>query len=282
MIAVLGSTGMLGSYICDDLEKSDKDYVGLSRKANQNFSFENPNEIIKILSDINPRKVINCVANTSIDGCEANQDLSFQINAETPGNISKFCYENKIKFLHISSDHFYKSTGLVAHSESNKVFPVNFYAKSKLAAEELILSNNPSALIIRTSIIGRSPSGSSFLDWLLNSIKKNDEILLFEDAFTSFIHCGQLSRLLLKVISTERNGIFNIASSDVFSKADFALLFAKTIKKNISYKLGSVSTLKTKRSFSCGLDSELARKEFNISLPDLQEVITYTIKKEGI
>ena len=50
----------------------------------------------------------------------------------------KFCYENKIKFLHISSDHFYKSTGLVAHSESDKVFPVNFYAKSKLAAEELI------------------------------------------------------------------------------------------------------------------------------------------------
>ena len=98
MIAVLGSTGMLGSYICDDLEKSDKDYVGLSRKVNQNFSFENPNEIIKILSDINPSKVINCVANTSIDGCESNQDISFQINVKPQAISQNSAMKIKLNF----------------------------------------------------------------------------------------------------------------------------------------------------------------------------------------
>jgi dTDP-4-dehydrorhamnose reductase len=149
---------------------------------------------------------------------------------------------------------------------------VNQYAASKFEAENRILENKE-ALILRTSIIGRTSKKKSFLDWAINQIESRQNINLFDDSYSSFMHCKQFVSLLKILILKQASGLYNVASSDVFSKADFVIKLASLMNIKITYQLTSVNNLKIKRANSCGLDTKKIINEYKIVCPSFDEVV---------
>ena len=267
-ILILGASGMLGSYICDLC--TNKDYV-LCFPYNKNkgrLDFLKPQEVINEIDQMQPDVVINCVAITSFELCEKSPSEAEQVNAITPGIVSSHCNERGIYFMHISTDHFYNNDEDYAHTEDDPIEIFNSYAKTKFDAENYVL-DNPDALVLRTSIIGRNKKGTSFLDWITHSIFNKKKVALFDDAYTSFIHCHELSNLIYILIGFQPSGLYNLASEEVFSKADFAIALAKQLNFDLDYELKSVDTLNVKRANSCGLNSSKISSLIKIQLPSM-------------
>jgi dTDP-4-dehydrorhamnose reductase len=271
-ILLLGSSGMLGSYISRNLEIDGVELIPASRESIDDFDFNKPDKVITFIKSVKPAIIINAVACISLDFCEKNPALSRQVNSITPSIISQYCQNNKIYFIHISTDHFFSDNKDKKHSEDSMVSIVNQYAASKFEAENRILENKE-ALILRTSIIGRTSKKKSFLDWAINQIESRQNINLFDDSYSSFMHCKQFVSLLKILILKQASGLYNVASSDVFSKADCVIKLASLMNIKITYQLTSVNNLKIKRANSCGLDTKKIINEYKIVCPSFDEVV---------
>ena len=67
-------------------------------------SFSKLNNQIKIII---PDIMVNTIAITNIDQCEKNQVFSEYVNCHIALMLSTICKKNNIKFVHISTDHFF-------------------------------------------------------------------------------------------------------------------------------------------------------------------------------
>jgi len=279
-IIILGSNGMLGSYLSSQNLLHGHELVLLNRRDFKSFDFKKPDDLIELFDSMKPNVIINCVAVTSIDECENDKEFASIVNTKTPIKVADYCSINNIHFIHVSTDHFFDDNGDFAHSEKDKVSLLNHYAVSKFQAEKGILSSNSNSLVLRTSIVGRTIQQRSFLDWAIESIKLEKKIYLFDDAFTSFMHCTHLAEIIYKLISIRASGLYNVSCSDVFSKADFVIKLANSLNKNLNYEIKSVRSLASPRPSSCGLSSSKLKNSFAIALPTFQDLINCIVDEE--
>ena len=158
--------------------------------------------------------------------CEKNQ--SIKKNYIITKNLSKWVKENnQTKLIHIS-DHVY--SGLGPHTEKN-IKPVNNYAKSKLKAERYLSDVN--SCILRTNFFGFSKAKKSFTDWIYQSVKLNKKIFLFKNIKFNPLRIQNLCQIINHLITKKfYRGTYNLGSRNSLSKAEFAKIFIRQIKKN--------------------------------------------------
>ena len=195
-----------------------------------------------ILSINNIDLLINCVGLTSVEQCEANPTKANYLNTEVPSILAKICFEHKVSFIHISTDHL--SDGLVEFkSESDISNPLNQYAITKLQGDQNVIKNNPDSLIIRTNFFGLGPKHKpSFSDIITSALICNQTIKLFSDVFFTPIHVHELANIIFELLKNNKRGIYNVVSNERISKYDFGLLIAENLNLPKSLILqGSIS-----------------------------------------
>ena len=113
------------------------------------INFNNKLDINK-LKNFNFDLIINCIGLSNIERCEKNHELAKKLNITIPNILNNFAKKNKIKLIHISTDHLFNGKRNL-YFENDKTNPLNVYAKSKLKSEQDILKKNRDALVIRTN-----------------------------------------------------------------------------------------------------------------------------------
>jgi dTDP-4-dehydrorhamnose reductase len=140
MTVVIGGTGILGK----TLKEIDSDLICLNSEYDI-FQFD---KLKNKLDSINPKLIINCAAIKSERVIE-NPVESINVNIIGSCNLSKYCIENLIRLVYISTDYVY--SGLDGnYSEHDEILPSNLYAWTKLGGESCV-KLVPNHLIIRTS-----------------------------------------------------------------------------------------------------------------------------------
>tara|TARA_B100000963_G_scaffold359326_1_gene386384 strand:- start:15177 stop:16034 length:858 start_codon:yes stop_codon:yes gene_type:complete len=258
-ILVLGSSGLLGSYLLKKLSKKHNLFSS-SRNTNKDFIFNLPTFESDLSTFINLNSidyVINTVGCTDVDLCEENPQLAYELNSKLPGlvhnsikNSSKEC-----KQIYISTDSFYS----FGNSTELDVIPENIYSLTKLHGEKF--ANSQSAIILRTNFFGKSVSKNkkSFSDWILESLKKGEKINGFEDVIFSPISLDRLCYCISLILDNPIPGVFNVGALDSISKYEFCLRVAEKYKfspKNIKPVKASSMELAAKRSNNMSMNSE--------------------------
>ena len=168
---------------------------------------------------------------------------------------------------------------LKLNNEKSKTYAINNYAKTKILAENAV-KKIKNYLIIRTNFTGRKlKKGTTFIDWINNSIKKKNIIKLFDDMYTSTIDVKSCAKLIVNLAIIKSSGIYNLGSKDVISKKEFALKFTKKIKKRIKYKEVSCETLAVKRGKKLGLNVNKIEKKLGVKMLSSNQAI-YNLAKE--
>ena len=279
MILILGSNGLLGSYVKNFLSKKKIKFITLGRKnCDINGDILNTNFLNKIIKKINPKIIINFAAYADVDKCEKNKILAMQLNSELPTNISNII-SSKVFFIHISTDHIYNGKG--PHKENGTIKLLNNYAKTKFLGEKNIRHKN--SCILRINFFGKSISKkrSSFSDWAFKAIKNKKKMNLFKDVFFSPISMENFSKSLYLILKKKITGTYNLGSNKGFSKEKFILHFAKRLKyKKIKYNSISYDDLKIsiKRPKDMRMDCKKIEKKLGIKLNNLIDEINYTAK----
>ncbi|MBF6595766.1 MAG: NAD(P)-dependent oxidoreductase [Thermaceae bacterium] len=167
----------------------------------------NPASIRATLERYRPEVMVHAAAYTNVAGAETEKELCWRVNVEGTRNLVRMALERPLHFVHISTDYvFWGDAG--GYKESDPVGPVrNYYALSKLAAEEVVRVL-PKYLIIRTSF---RPSPFPYPVAFDDMYTGQDYVeVIAPEIALALRNLGQISHDTLH-IATERKSVYELA-----------------------------------------------------------------------
>ncbi len=190
-----------------------------------------------------PSVIINAAAMTQVDICEEEREKAWKNNVELVSVIAEMARKVDAKVIQISSDYVFDGTE-GPYTETDKPHPINYYGKTKLAAENVCLSSGIDCTIIRTMwLYGQSVSERrTFVDWVAEQVRKGEQIGIAVDEVGNPTLTDDVAYGVLKIIERGISGIINIAGEERISRWEWANRICRI------YGLRETSTLKPVKS----------------------------------
>ena len=277
-ILLLGSTGLLGQAIAREARLRGKRLLGVARSgADFNLDIRKDEDLTRLIETTQPDIVINTCAIVNHALCEDDKKAAYEINSRPNAILAQLARQYGFYLVFISTDGYYSGDTNRTHAPTDPVLLMNEYARTKFAGECFALTA-PQSLVLRTNIVGfRGRVGQpTFVEWAIQSLKEHKTMTLFDDYFTSSITVTQFAQALFDLLPHRPTGIFNLASSEVSSKAQFITQLALALDLDLSQaSVGSVKSLtSSQRADSLGLDVSRTEALLGYALPGLAEVIS--------
>jgi len=238
-VAILGSTGMLGSTITRVLEKNIATVYEFNRpgvsvtKKNQARKFDviKSHDFSEIFNGLRLDYIINCIGKIKqlIDSSdEGSVKLAYEVNSEFPLKLDKYAASLGIPVIQIATDCVYSGNyGL--YSENDPHDPIDLYGMTKNKGE----LSATSSMQIRCSIIGKELNTSnSLLSWVISQ-PNNSKINGFTNHFWNGVTTFHFSQIISGVIKNDsyKRGLFHLVPSDIVSKYELIKLIARSFDR---------------------------------------------------
>jgi dTDP-4-dehydrorhamnose reductase len=238
-VAILGSSGMLGSALVRLFQEQGLDVIEFNRTgsatSNSNKCFRiNIEDKIKLSESIlesNAEYFVNAVGliKQKIDENSAKDRHSAVLaNSNFPATLNLLSQKIGFKLIQIGTDCVY-SGAEGQYSENSDFDPVDTYGTTKHEGEQA----SPQTMIIRSSIIGREEkSRFSLMEWLLGH-PGYSEINGYVNHFWNGVTTLHFAKIALGVIETGsfEEGIFHLIPSDTVCKFDLLEMIAKQFSR---------------------------------------------------
>ncbi len=239
----------------------------------QKLDITDKENISNVLESFKPDIIINCAAYTNVDGSEINKDLAHQVNVEGLRNLIQLSDINTY-LIQISSDYVFDGDS-GPYSEDEHTFPVNYYGKTKLEAENILRGTRRKWVIFRPNVLYSSDiySKGNFFAWIYRSLLKKDSISVVTDQISNPTFNQQFVRAIFQCIIMDFEGILHIGSDDYMSRYEFAIDIAKVFgldsalitKIDTDSLTQKVKSYIAKRPLHSGLVVSKIEKELNTS-----------------
>ena len=231
-ILLTGALGQLGRAIQrvyqDEVEFIKTDVV--EAEGVSVLDITDADAVEKIVSDNQIDVIINCAAFTNVDGCETQEDLAFNINANGPKNLAVSANNNNAKLIHVSTDYIFAGDGKKPYVETDEPAPVSAYGRTKLAGEQFVQSCCDKYFILRTAWL--YGEGHNFVKTMLKLSDNHDEVSVVMDQLGTPTSALELARMIHALESTELYGIYHATCEGDTNWAAFAETIFKKAGKN--------------------------------------------------
>jgi dTDP-4-dehydrorhamnose reductase len=241
-VLIVGSNGLLGQKVTDLFSRSknyeilntsveDKPFVKMNEFLYRHLDITNRNSVMKLVDDFLPEVIINTAAITNVDLCETERAIAWKVNVAGVENLVHAARMVGAKVIHFSTDYVFDGRS-GPYNEGDRVNPMSYYGRTKLASENVLRTSEIPHTIIRTMIlygIGKQIK-DNFALWLVNNLKDNKQVRVVDDQIGNPTLVDDLAYAVLKVVEFEKNGLYHIAGNDLISRYDFALALAKKFK----------------------------------------------------
>ena len=242
----------LGSKILDITERSD---------------------VETMINVINPDIIINCAAYTDVDESERNKDQAHMVNVVGLQNLIH-ASDHHTYFVQISSDYVFDGdTG--PYSVEDHTYPINYYGKTKLEAENILRGSRRKYLIIRTNVLYSEDLTfkANFFAWVYKSLTQHKSISVVNDQISNPTYVSHLVEAIFLCIILNTEGIYHYGSDDFLSRYEFSIIIAKVFgfDKSLISPIDTRSLFKrvksytAKRPINSGLKVDKIENELNIS-----------------
>jgi len=242
-ILVTGSSGTIGTRLCEKLLEENYEIVGVDLKSNRWNERLNESTIIgdlrnkQILENL-PKDidlVIHLAANARVYNLVIDPGLA-RDNFEILFNTIEFCRKNDIKrFIFASSREVYGNSKQIVHSE-NDVYVRNCespYTASKIGGEALVHAYHRcygiNFIIIRFSnVYGMYDDSDRVIPLFIKLTKENKDLVVYDgEKMLDFTYIDDAISGILKCMENfdqVKNDVFNIASGEALSFIEVAQL----------------------------------------------------------
>lgn len=220
-IALLGSTGMLGSKMLEVLKVRGHEVLAPPRSE---VDLNRPHTIERFFKTQAFDVLINCAGFTRVDACEeaAKFSMALNINGTSVGWLAKFCKKTGRTLVHFSTDYVFDGKKEEPYGELDKPGPLNIYGKTKWQGEKLIQAENPVHYLIRTSW-AFGPNGSNFVDSMLSLIRSRPKVEVVRDQLGGPTYTGDLAAFALDLLEKKAEpGLYHFANEGFTSWYGFA------------------------------------------------------------
>ena len=284
-ILITGAFGQLGHALQFVLSrKSNYELICTGRMIKKGFEgipldIRNQVTLKELINTTAPDILINLAAMTNVDACELNPKLAGEINV---AGLQHICDSFEGKIIHLSTDYVFDGTS-GPYKEDDPINPISIYGKTKLASEHILLEKDIKNLIIRGNVLyDYSPhTSASFLNWVVSSLKDNQEIKVVEDQFNNPTWTKSMSDIIKLSIENDLEGIIHWGDSEHLSRFEFAKLIAKKFSLNeslIKPVLTSELNQPARRPLQSGLSTEKLVNMLDIIPPSIDDCLDEIIK----
>lgn len=230
-ILLTGSNGLLGQKILHKLIANPNfDLIATSQGENrvsvtEGYEYESLDitseaEIAQVFKKHNPTIVINTAAMTNVDACEDHKEACWDINVNAVEKLLKYSKEYNSHFIHLSTDFVFDGEN-GPYKETDVPNPLSYYAKSKLASEELILNSDyKNTAIARTIIVygvGENLSRGNIVVWAKGAMEKQEPLTIIDDQFRSPTLAEDLADGCILIAEKKATGIYHLSGKDIMS-----------------------------------------------------------------
>ena len=217
--------------------------------------------IASMIEGLRPSAVINAAYVQSGDGLH-------EITARAPGAMAAACRAIGARFVHISTDVVFDGTTDVPYRETDPPSPVHDYGRAKTESERLVAEAEPSAVIVRTSLLcgDRLDPGPQV------QLTADHDMTFFDDEYRNPIPVDALAAACLELASRpDVTGLLHVAGADILDRFEFARRVCSLVGVDPATLRGAPTPPGSTRPRNCPLDSSLARSLLQTELPGIGE-----------
>jgi dTDP-4-dehydrorhamnose reductase len=215
-IFITGGKGQLGSALARRYAANQVQIGDLP-----DFDITDYAQVQAVIAASGAQAVIHCAAYTHVDGCAKDPQKAFLINGVGTQNIALACATADIPMLHISTNEVFPGTASTPYSEFDPTAPANPYGKSKLAAEWYVQTLLRKFYIVRTSWL-YAAGGTNFIHRIQQLADERGALQVVDDEIGAPTWVEDLADACVRLLQTERYGIYHLVNSGYTSRYEFA------------------------------------------------------------
>ena len=168
--------------------------------------------------------IINCAAYTAVDRAEDEPGICAHINYDAVRLIGVLAEETNIRVIHISTDYVFDGCGSRPYRETDAVYPVSVYGKTKLAGEQALMAICKDSIILRTSWL-YSETGTNFVKTMLRLGAERSSLNVVADQHGTPTYADDLADAIKSILVAESfvPGIYHYSNRGTCTWYDFAV-----------------------------------------------------------
>lgn len=230
-ILITGATGTLGqaySRICQER--------GLPHRllARRELDIADASGIERAIEHYEPWAVINTAGYVRVDDAESDPERCFRENTLGPSVLAEVCAKHKLPLVTFSSNLVFDGQQQQPYIETDGVFPLNVYGRSKAEAEVRVLGRHPSSLVIRTSSFFGPWDEYNFITTALRALCNGRPFRAANDLIISPTYVPDLVHASLDLLIDSESGIWHLTNGAEITWADLVLHAAQLAKLDCS------------------------------------------------
>ena len=238
--------------------------------------------MIDLIKNFNPDVVVSTAAHSSVDFCETDHKLANALHVDAINYIAKVCKQIDTKLIFLSTDAVFDGKSNMKYTENDVPNPVNYYGKTKLKAENIVLQSSKKNVVLRTAVIYGWHKSSKFTNWILSSLYQNKVVDPFSDQYNTPTLVDDLAKSILNIIEMDISGLFHAVGNTCINRYEFALLLADKfdLEKNLVKPVTSSEKKQhAPRPFRTCLDASKLEKILNFKFCNLDDGISFIINQ---
>jgi dTDP-4-dehydrorhamnose reductase len=229
----------------------------------------------RLFQDIHPDWILNSAALTDVEYCEKHPREAQEVNAIAAEGLARIARRIGAGFVHVSTDSVFDGAG-APYQEADAARPVNAYAKSKLEAEERVLSAYPAALVIRVNFFGWGAGPKpSYNEWLLARLEKVEPFPVFSDVSFNPLLANTVAEMILDLTEQSQRGLVHLGCREPCTKLEFAYSLAEVFGTATTHFIRPTPVdavgLAARRPRKTNLNTQLVERLLRRPMPTLRE-----------
>lgn len=282
-ILVTGAKGMLGTDLVNTLSREHQ-VIGVDVDS---FDITDARQTHDEIFKINPDIVIHSAAYTDVDGCEANVELAYRVNAIGTQNIALACRASDATMLYLSTDFIFDGVKASPYLEWDHPNPLSVYGSSKYVGEYFVSHLLYKYYIVRIAWL-YGIYGKNFVKTILRLAEERDRLQVVDDQIGSPTYTVDVAEGISMLIKTGSYGIYHMVGKGQTSWFGFAKEILRLSDKD-DVIIEPISTEQLDRPAKRPAYSVLRNFALELTIGDtmrpwesaLEEYIRHTVLKES-
>lgn len=238
-LLITGSNGFVAGSVIAQAQKN-WDVHGIARSVlpttSPNSTYHqldllDTGKLTQLFLKLKPDVVIHAAALANIDFCQDNRSMAEAVNVGVTNTIAECCKSNNCKMVLCSTDTVFDgSKG--NYKEDDLPNAVNYYAETKIKAEEIVLAASEKNSVARLSLVMGLPvigKGNSFLAETIAKLKKGEPVKFPENETRTPIDVITAGAALTELAGNNFGGIIHLAGNTRITRFEMAKQIAHTM-----------------------------------------------------
>jgi len=240
-VLITGANGLVGQALVQRFSAiPEVDLLATSRETAPRFSASaggyapldvtDEDAVRRVFVDFAPTAVVHCAAFSKVEACEEDREACWAVNVDATDHLARACRAHGARLVLLSTDFVFDGTA-GPYGERDRPGPVNFYGRSKLAAENAVRSAGLHRwTVVRTTLgfgAGEDLRRGNIGTFLVEQLAAGHGTTVPTDQVRTPTYIPDLADGIARTVVQNKGGVYHLGGRELMSVYEFAHLLAR-------------------------------------------------------